>query len=110
MPPSRVRSGRGRQPFLLGLALLWGQQRWSGGEGGARLVGCSGSSVGDGGKETEGEKGSGSPWSREPLEKGDQTGNVVLPTTVGRRDCWRQGKEPGRRVLRCARREMGAGL
>ena len=62
-------------------------------------MGCSGSTVGDGGKETEGEKGSGSPWSREPLEKGDQTGNVVLPTPAGRRDCWRQGREPGRRVL-----------
>ena len=34
------------------------------GEGRAGLVGCNGSTVGDGGKETEGEKGRGSPWSR----------------------------------------------
>ena len=44
------------------------------------------------------------------MEQDDQTGNVVLPALAERRDCWRQGREPGRRVLRCARREMGAGL
>lgn len=34
MPPSRMRSGKGRQPFLLGLALLWGQQSLSEGKAG----------------------------------------------------------------------------
>ena len=34
MPPSRVRSGRGRQPLLLGLAALWGQQSLSEGKAG----------------------------------------------------------------------------
>lgn len=46
----------------------------------------------------------------EPLEQGDQTGNVVLPAAAGGGEgLWRQDREPGRRVLRCARREMGAG-
>lgn len=46
----------------------------------------------------------------EPLEQGDQTGNVALPAAAGGGEgLWRQDREPGRRVLRCARREMGAG-
>lgn len=56
-------------------------------EGRAGLVGCSGSTVGDGGKETEGEKGMGSPRSL-----GQQTGNAVLLPQGEEADCWRQGR------------------
>lgn len=97
----QVRSG-GKTALLLGLALLWGQQSPSEGRQG-RGWWDAGEHGGDGGKETEGEKGEG-----EPSAQGDQTGNVVLPLQ-GRGTAGRQRQEPWRRVLRCARQEMGAG-
>ena len=97
----------GQIALLLGLVLLWGQQGQSGVGGrwgrAGRIQG--GSAVGDGGKETDGEQGRGSPWSREIRQE-----MWFCPPPPGEeRDCWKQDWEPGRRVLRCARREMGAG-
>lgn len=63
-----------------------------------------GSAVGDGGKETEGEKGRGSPWSREIRPE-----MWFCPQPPGRRGTV-GGKTGSRgRVLRCARRETGLG-
>ena len=95
--------GRGRQPLLLGLAALWGQQSLSEGKAGQGWWDAVGARWGMVGRRQRVRRGGGA------LGAGPSDWKCGSAGRRGRGDCRRQGREPGRRVLRCARQEMGAG-